>query len=187
MKPHCTYSSATFIVPCEFGKRWRDKTLMPGGTQAMIKFLIQAAAIAVGILVALGVSQALALLSPFTLSQGHAGTLNQIEYSDFIAILLTAVTVVLGALGFVVALLAFVGWNSIQGRVEDQTQHLISKSLQEDGDLKELVKKSLMKGGSLYKLVQDEANRIIYSGIEPVKEGEGDEEHNGNSGSGKSS
>lgn len=117
---------------------------------------------------AIGLAKAFAHLSPFTISGGLNSSNREIDYSDFIAILLTAVTVILGALGFVVALLAFVGWNSIQSKVQDQTEDLISKSLEENGELKELVKSSLKKGGALYKLVQDEANKIIYSGIERV-------------------
>lgn len=127
---------------------------------------------------AIGIAYACSMLAPFTVTQGHSGSLKQIDYADFIALLLTGVTVVLGALGFVVAILAFVGWNSIQGRVEEQTEKLIEESLQEDGELKELVKTSLKKGGSLYKLVQDEANKIIYSGIEPVAL-EDDDDHFG--------
>ena len=134
----------------------------------MRKFFIQTASVAVGVTVAIGIAYACWMLAPFTLTQGHAGSFKQIDYADLIALLLTGVTVVLGALGFVVAILAFVGWNSIQGRVEDQTERLIEESLQEDGELKEIVKASLKKGGALYKLVQEEADRIIYSGIEPV-------------------
>ncbi|WP_417840177.1 hypothetical protein [Tritonibacter scottomollicae] len=134
----------------------------------MRKLLIQTSSIAIGVLVAMAIFHVISLLAPFTLTAGQANFKSQINYSDFIAIILTAVTVVLGALGFVVAILAFVGWNSIQGRVEEQTERVIAESLEENGELKELVKASLKKGGTLYKLVQDEANRIIYSGILPV-------------------
>lgn len=139
------------------------------------KFLIQTASISIGVLVALGIAYSAALFAPFTLTQGHAGAVRQINYADFVAILLTGVTVVLGALAFVVALVAVMGWNSIQGRVEEQTEKLISESLEENGELKELVKASLKRGGSLYRLVQVEANKIIYTGIQPVTTEEEDD------------
>jgi hypothetical protein len=68
--------------------------------------------------------------------------------------MLTGVSLILAALGFVVAILAIIGWNSIGDRVSS-----LAKSFLQD---------SMKEGGELHNLVKNEAKSIIYRDIEPI-------------------
>jgi hypothetical protein len=132
----------------------------------MKRFLGTVVAVGFGGALAYGIIQLFVMLSPFSISTGAR---HQLEYSDFISLMLTAVSIILAALGFVVALLAFVGWNSIGERVTSLSTKLFHDSLSDEGDLRSIVQDSLQEGGELYSLVQDEAKEIIYRAIEPIR------------------
>jgi hypothetical protein len=68
--------------------------------------------------------------------------------------MLTAVTVVLAGLGFVVAVLAFIGWNSIGNRVSALATTFLKDALDD--------------GGPLHNMVKDEVKEIMYGEIQPV-------------------
>jgi len=68
--------------------------------------------------------------------------------------MLTGVSIILAALGFVVAILAFIGWNSIGNKVSELATTFLQDAIKE--------------GGELHTLVKDEAKSIIYRGIEPI-------------------
>lgn len=131
----------------------------------MKRFFITTFAVAFGGVLAYGIVQIFVMLSPFSISNEAS---HKLEYSDFISLMLTAVSIILAALGFVVALLAFVGWNSIGERVTSLSTKLFHDSLSDEGDLRSIVRDSLQEGGELYSLVQDEAKDIIYRAIEPI-------------------
>ncbi|WP_264213224.1 hypothetical protein [Leisingera thetidis] len=78
-----------------------------------------------------------------------------VSYIDMISLMLTGVTVILAALGFVVAVLAIVGWKSISSIAAASAQ--------------EVVKNSLLSGGELDLAVRKEVRDIFkYHGIEAV-------------------
>jgi hypothetical protein len=132
----------------------------------MKRFFGTVLAVGFGGALAYGIVQLFFMLSPFSISNGNG---HQLEYSDFISLMLTAVSIILAALGFVVALLAFIGWNSIGERVTTLSTKLFHDSLSDEGDLRSIVQSSLQEGGELYSLVQEEAKDIIYRAIEPVR------------------
>jgi hypothetical protein len=101
---------------------------------------------------AYGIIAVASALTPLTVA-GNA-TRTSIDYADFISIMLTGVSLILGALGFVVAILAFIGWNSIGDRVSS-----LATSFLKDG---------LKEGGELRSLIRNEAKDIIFRDIEPV-------------------
>jgi hypothetical protein len=118
----------------------------------MKSFLTTVAAVAIGGACAYGIVHAAASLSPFTVGSGGANS--QIDYSDFVSIMLTGVSLIVAALGFVVAILAFIGWNSIGDRVSSLAATFLKEAMKENGEL--------------YNLVKSEAKAIIYRGVEPI-------------------
>ena len=77
-----------------------------------------------------------------------------ITYIDFISILLSSVTAVVSILGILIAILAFIGWQTIGRKVEQTSERLMSEAV---GD-----------GGSLHNTVKKEVNRIMYREINPI-------------------
>lgn len=81
------------------------------------------------------------------ISGGVGGALSQnfgtsdytISYADFIAVILTAVSVLLTLLGLILAVLAFVGWRSITGTVESRTEAFLDEGFKEGNPLHDLV------------------------------------------------
>lgn len=93
-------------------------------------------------------------LSPLVITDSVDTTSVKIDYADLVAVMLTGVSIVLAALGLVVALIAVIGWNSIGDRVSSLATAFLQKSVKE--------------GGELHELVKQEAKSIIYRGIDPV-------------------
>ena len=120
----------------------------------MKRFLTTAIAVALGVLIGGGSLDFLSNASPVQFVSAPTGTTTQIDYQTFISIMLTAVTVVLAGLGFVVAVLAFIGWNSIGDRVSALATTFLKNALDD--------------GGSLHNMVKDEVKEIMYGEIQPV-------------------
>ncbi len=78
-----------------------------------------------------------------------------VSYVDMVSLMLTGVTIMLAILGFVVAVLAFVGWRSIQTIAEASARSTVSDAIKD--------------GGRLHSVVQKEVRDIIrYSGVEAL-------------------
>lgn len=120
----------------------------------MKNFLTVCMAVATGVVVGGVILYGISTMSPLTFSTGHSGSIRQLDYPAFVSIMLTAVSVILAGLGFVIALLAFIGWNSIGDRVSSLATTFLRDAMKE--------------GGQLHSLVKDEAKAIIYRGVEPV-------------------
>ncbi len=120
----------------------------------MKRFLVSSSAVALGIVIGGGILYGLSSASPIRFVGAPAGPIAQIDYQTFISIMLTAVTVVLAGLGFVVAVLAFIGWNSIGNRVSELATTFLKDALDD--------------GGSLHNMVKDEVKEIMYGEIQPV-------------------
>lgn len=107
---------------------------------------------ALGVALGLGIVVLFWKLSPISITQ-NPGTVS-ISYTDLVSIMLAAVSVILAGLGFVIAILAFIGWNSIGNKVS--------------ASAREFLRESVKEGGELHALVKNEAKDIIFLGIEPV-------------------
>ncbi len=128
----------------------------------MKRFLKISGAVALGVVIGGAVLYGFYAAAPIEFVNTPSGSVAQIDYPTFISIMLTAVTVVLAGLGFVVAILAFIGWNSIGERVSTLATSFLKKALDD--------------GGSLHNMVKDEVKDIMYSEIEPVDFDYGDDE-----------
>ncbi|WP_299507512.1 hypothetical protein [Cypionkella sp.] len=146
--------------------------LTKGGV-CMRRFLISVIAYVLGGAGAYSLIHAMSVLKPFAVMgsipvSNLAGTspvsnvphgidpspVLSINYADFVSIMLTGVSLILAALGFVVALIAIAGWNSIGERVSSLATTFLKDAMKE--------------GGELHKLVKEEAKEIMYRDIEPI-------------------
>ncbi len=83
------------------------------------------------------------------------GTSNYtISYADFISVMLTAISLLMALLAFFIAILAFIGWSSISGKVAADVSTFLADGFKD--------------GGPLHKLLVDETNRARYEGIHEV-------------------
>lgn len=78
----------------------------------------------------------------------------QITYADFIAILLTAISLILTGLAFVIGIAAFVGWNSVSAKVT--------------ADVKIYLVEGFKPGNALHTLLVEEKNKIPYEGAAAI-------------------
>lgn len=109
------------------------------------------------------------------LSRNFGTSSYTISYADFIAILLSAVSVLLTLLGLILAILAFIGWKSITGTVENRTEQFLDDGFQEGNPLRDLViarTREIMFAGILDLDAENEADDTD----KPVEPGNGDEE-----------
>lgn len=120
----------------------------------MKRFFTISAAAALGVVVGGAMLYALYVAVPIRWVSTTEGSVAQIDYETFISIMLTAVTVVLAGLGFVVAVLAFIGWNSIGDRVSTLATNFL--------------KDALAEGGPLHNMVRQEVKEIMYGDIQPI-------------------
>ena len=87
----------------------------------------------------------------------HFGTSNYIiSYADFISVMLTAISLLLTLLGFFIAILAFIGWNSISGKVASDVSKFLADGFKD--------------GQPLHKMLVDQTNRAMYEGVYQVDE-----------------
>lgn len=128
----------------------------------MKRFLAIGGAVALGVIVGGAVLYGLYVSAPIRFSSTASGSVAQIDYPTFISIMLTAVSVILAGLGFVIAILAFIGWNSIGERVSTLATQFLRDAFND--------------GGPLHKMVKEEVKDIMYRDISPVDTDYNDEE-----------
>lgn len=96
----------------------------------------------------------------------HLGTsAYSISFADFIAVLLSAVTLLITLLGFILALLAYVGWRELNERIDSK---VVSRTT-------EFLEEGFRENGSLHKMLQVNAKRASYSGVDPISDEEDDD------------
>lgn len=116
----------------------------------MMSFVLK---VALGVVLGIGACALIWNFSPVQISRNSPTTIS-LSYVDLVSILMTAVSIILAGLGFVIAILGIIGWNSIGAKVSESA--------------KEFLKDSVKEGGELHRLVKEEAKEIIYAGIQPV-------------------
>ncbi len=94
----------------------------------MARFFFWVLVIGIGGALAYGIVVAASHFSPLIPMQSGTSPAYTVSYADFISLMLTAVSVILAALGFVVALIAVVGWNSIGDRVSTLAVSFLKES-----------------------------------------------------------
>jgi len=77
-----------------------------------------------------------------------------LSYADFISVLLTAISLIMTLLAFFIAILAYIGWNSISGKVASEVSKFLADGFQD--------------GQPLHKMLFDETNRARYAGVYKV-------------------
>lgn len=77
-----------------------------------------------------------------------------LSYADFISVLLTAISLLMTLLGFFIAILAFIGWNSISGKVGSEVSNFLAEGFKD--------------GQPLHKMLVDQTNRAMYEGVYKV-------------------
>ena len=82
-----------------------------------------------------------------------------ISYADFVSVMLSAVTLVMTLLGFILALLAYVGWRELNERIDAKVVGRTTEFL-EDG---------FREGNSLHRMLEKRWRRAAYSGVEPIE------------------
>lgn len=122
----------------------------------MRNFLIVAVGVAFGIaLWNLGVH-----FSPFTIvdhlpANPSEGRAIEVSYIDMVSLMLTGVTIILTVLGFVLAVLAFVGWKSIRSIAATSAREVVRESISDGGKLEAILKKEVQ-------------SQLRYLGVEAV-------------------
>jgi hypothetical protein len=100
------------------------------------------------------------------------------SYADLVAVLLSAAALLLTLLGFGIAILAFVGWNSIAAHAETVARKSVEESLKKNKPLYKIVasnavdatntflKVQFSQGGEMQRLVTKVAERSTYEGVD---------------------
>lgn len=79
-----------------------------------------------------------------------------IQYVDFIGIVLSALSLLLTVLAIVLAIFGVIGWASFSERLKENTNAFLSRQLSE--------------GQPLYSLIRKEVRDAVYEGVAPVTE-----------------
>lgn len=81
-----------------------------------------------------------------------------ISYADFISIMLTAVSLLVTLLGFILAIFAFIGWNSISSKVGSDVRSYLDEGFKDGNTLHSM----------LVDQIKAEAPVIMYEGVSQV-------------------
>lgn len=89
-----------------------------------------------------------------------------ISYSDFVSIMLTAISLLMTVLAIFLAVLGFIGWTSIEQRVHSKTEAYLSQ-----------LNDKIMKQAE--NAIREKTNAIMYEGVSAVEEDERGNSQNG--------
>lgn len=79
---------------------------------------------------------------------------NGFSYTEFISIILTAISLLMTVLAFFLAVLGVIGWNSISTRIRERTEEFLNEGFKD--------------GNSLNEMLRKRAEEIMYEGVTPV-------------------
>jgi hypothetical protein len=88
------------------------------------------------------------------LSRNFGSSNYTISYADFIAVMLTAVSVLLVALTIFLAVLGLLGWAAISNGVQTKTEAFLTDGFKE--------------GNPLHKLVESRVAAFVYEGVDQI-------------------
>jgi hypothetical protein len=74
-----------------------------------------------------------------------------LSYADFVSIMLTGISLLMALLGFFIAILAFIGWNGISGKVASDVSKFLADGFKD--------------GEPLHRMLVDQTNRAMYDGV----------------------
>ena len=94
------------------------------------------------------------------LSRHWGASTYEISYSDFISIMLTAISLLMTVLAIFLAVFGVLGWSSIESRVHEKTEAYLAK-------LEPVIQKSVEEA------IRAKTNELMYEGIEPISESAG--------------
>ncbi|MBO6764060.1 hypothetical protein [Maricaulis sp.] len=77
-----------------------------------------------------------------------------INYTDFISILLSAISLLMTLLAFFLAVLGFIGWNALSEKVSSKTE--------------EFLENGFKTGEDLHKLLESKVKEVMYQGVSQV-------------------
>lgn len=87
-------------------------------------------------------------------AQGTISDSNGVTYADFIVIMLTSVTLVITVLAVIVAVAAFVGWQSFDDRVKSEVSSVLDRGLE--------------PGQPIYMLLKNKTDNLRVLGVQPI-------------------
>jgi hypothetical protein len=79
------------------------------------------------------------------ISRGLVNSQHQISYADLIAVMLTGVSTLLAIVGVGIAVMAFIGWNTIEKTLEERTKQFLESGLKEGSALNQLLEATAQK------------------------------------------
>lgn len=85
------------------------------------------------------------------LSRNFGTSSYTISYADFISVILTAISLLMTLLAFFIAILAYIGWNSIGGKVAS--------------DVKSYLADGFREGQPLHHMLVEQKNKAMFEGI----------------------
>jgi uncharacterized membrane protein len=111
----------------------------------------------------------------FTL--GWSGEGGSIKYTDLVAIILTALSVIVTVLAIFLAVLGVLGWNSISRGVQDRATEFLQTGFAKDGDINKEVSSQVQtsaqtflesqfaEGGAMREVLRAQVEAYIYQGV----------------------
>lgn len=74
-----------------------------------------------------------------------------ISYADFVSVMLTAISLIMALLAFFIAILAYIGWNSISGKVASEVKAFLAEGFRE--------------GQPLHQMFLEQKDRAMFEGV----------------------
>ncbi|WP_152485837.1 hypothetical protein [Euryhalocaulis caribicus] len=97
------------------------------------------------------------------ISKTYISSSPNISYTDFISLMLTAISVLMTILAIFLGALGIIGWNAISSKVRSKTDEFLSDGFEE--------------GNHLHDILRRRATEIMYEGVAPLRPENGEEEY----------
>ena len=88
------------------------------------------------------------------LSRNFGTSSYTISYADFISILLTAISLIMTLLAFFIAILAYIGWSSISGKVASEVKAFLAEGFED--------------GQPLHRMLVEQKDKAMFEGITEI-------------------